>query len=372
MENNRRKTKMTTEPIRIAQMMTDMNYGGVEMVVMNYYRNIDKTKVQFDFFALEGSTIPQKEEIESLGGRVFVVPKYTHLILYEKAVIKLFKENKYKIVHSHMNTLSVFSLFGAKIAGVPNRILHNHSTAGKGETKKNFMKYALRPFAKLFPTGLCACSKLAGNWIYGKGTKFKVFNNAIDLDMYKYDEKKRESLRAELGLEEKKVIGHIGRFCYQKNHDLLIDIFNEVLKVEKDASLMLIGEGELEQEVKDKVKKLGIEDKVLFLGRRADAYRYYQAMDLFLLPSRYEGLPVVGVEAQACGLPCVFSDCVTEEAKLLNSTVYVSGGIGEYVEKVVEGLKVKRKDTSKEMREAGYDIKEEAGKLLEFYEGLIK
>jgi len=130
---------MTTEPIRIAQMMTDMNYGGVEMVVMNYYRNIDKTKVQFDFFALEGSTIPQKEEIESLGGRVFVVPKYTHLILYEKAVIKLFKENKYKIVHSHMNTLSVFSLFGAKIAGVPNRILHNHSTAGKGETKKNFM-----------------------------------------------------------------------------------------------------------------------------------------------------------------------------------------------------------------------------------------
>lgn len=199
-----------------------------------------------------------------------------------------------------------------------------------------------------------------------------MFNNAIDLDMYKYDEKKRESLRAELGLEEKKVIGHIGRFCYQKNHDLLIDIFNEVLKVEKDASLMLIGEGELEQEVKDKVKKLGIEDKVLFLGRRADAYRYYQAMDLFLLPSRYEGLPVVGVEAQACGLPCVFSDCVTEEAKLLNSTVYVSGGIGEYVEKVVDGLKVKRKDTSKEMREAGYDIKEEAGKLLEFYEGLIK
>ena len=128
-----------------------------------------------------------------------------------------------------MNTLSVFSLFGAKIAGVPNRILHNHSTAGKGETKKNIMKYALRPFAKLFPTELCACSKLAGNWIYGKGTKFKVFNNAIDLDKYKYDEKKRETIRAELGLGRKKVIGHIGRFCYQKNHDFLIDIFNEVL-----------------------------------------------------------------------------------------------------------------------------------------------
>ena len=365
------KAKMATEPIRIAQMMTDMNYGGVEMVVMNYYRYIDKTKVQFDFFALEGSTIPQKKEIESLGGRVFVVPKYTHLIRYEKAIIKLFKENRYKIVHSHMNTLSVFSLLGAKVAGVPNRILHNHSTAGKGETKKNIMKYALRPFAKLFPTELCACSKLAGNWIYGKGTKFKVFNNAIDLDKYKYDDKKRESLRAELGLEGKKVIGHIGRFCYQKNHDFLIDIFNEVLKVEKDASLMLIGEGELEQEVKDKVKKLGIEDRVLFMGKRPDAYRYYQAMDLFLLPSRYEGLPVVGVEAQACGLPCVFSDCVTDEAKFLNSTVYVSGGIEEYVEKVVEGLKAERKDTSEEMRKVGFDIKTEAGKLLKLYEDLV-
>lgn len=359
---------MVTEPIRIAQMMTDMNYGGVEMVVMNYYRNIDKRKVQFDFFALEGSTIPQKEEIESLGGRVFVVPKYTHLIQYEKALIKLFKENNYKIVHSHMNTLSVFSLFGAKISGVPNRILHNHSTAGKGETKKNIIKYALRPFAKIFPTELCACSNLAGNWIYGKGTKFTVFNNAIDLDKYKYNKDKRNELRKVLELEGKKVIGHIGRFCYQKNHDFLVDIFKEVLKIEKDAVLLLIGEGELEQEVKDKVKNLGIEDKVLFMGRRADAYRYYQVMDLFLLPSRYEGLPVVGVEAQACGLPCVFSSCVTEEAKLLDTTVYVSGGVEEYVKEVIKGLKVKRKDTSEEMREAGYDIKEEAGKLLMFYE----
>lgn len=362
---------MSKEPIRIAQMMTDMNFGGVEMVVMNYYRNIDRAKVQFDFFALEDSTIPQKEEIEKLGGRVFVVPKYTHLLQYEKEIQRLFKENRYKIVHSHMNTLGVFSLFGAKQAGVPVRILHNHSTAGTGETKKNIMKYFLRPFSKLYPTELIACSKLAGNWIYGKGTKFRVFNNAIDLDKYKYNEEKRNELREELGLEGKKVIGHIGRFCYQKNHDLLVDIFNEVQKKEKDAVLLLIGEGELEQEIKDKVKSFGIDDKVLFLGRRADAYRYYQAMDLFLLPSRYEGLPVVGVEAQACGLSCVFSNCVTEEAKLLESTAYVSGGIDEYVKAVVKGLKIKRKDTGEEMRKAGFDIKTEAKKLLEFYEELL-
>lgn len=358
---------MPEEPMRIAQMMTDMNFGGVEMVVMNYYRNIDRTKVQFDFFALEGSTIPQKKEIESLGGRVFVVPKYTHLFSYEKEIQRLFKENGYKIVHSHMNTLGIFSLYGAKKAGVKIRILHNHSTAGKGETKKNIMKYILRPFAKVYPTELCACSKLSGDWIYGKGTEYRVFNNAIDLDKFKYDESKRNALRAELGIENKKVIGHIGRFCYQKNHALLIDIFNEVLKVEKDSVLLLIGEGETESEIKEKVKSLGIEDKVLFLGRKADAHRYYQAMDLFLLPSRYEGLPVVGVEAQASGLPCVFSNCVTTEAKLLDSTVFINGGVHEYVAAVIKGFEVERKDTSEQMRKSGFDIKTEAGKLLEFY-----
>lgn len=358
-------------PIRVAQMMTDMNYGGVEMVVMNYYRHIDRTKVQFDFFALEGSSIPQREEIERLGGRVYVVPKYTHLIQYEKEIQRIFRENNYQIVHSHMNTLSVFSLYGAKQAGVPNRILHNHSTAGKGETKKNIIKYMLRPFAKIYPTELCACSKLAGEWIYGKDVEFKVFNNAIDLDKYRYDPEKRDALRKELGVEDKKVIGHIGRFCYQKNHALLIDIFAEVAKQEKDALLMLIGEGELEQEIREKVHALGLDGKVLFLGKRADAYRYYQAMDLFLLPSRYEGLPVVGVEAQAAGLPCVFSGNVTEEAKLLDTTVYINGDVEQYVSAVLSGMRSNRVDTCGKLHDVGFDINCEATKLTQYYLNLI-
>lgn len=165
-------------------MMTDMNFGGVEMVVMNYYRHIDRSKVQFDFFALEGSAVPQKDEIEQLGGKVYIVPKVSDLPQYEKEIIRIFRQNQYKIVHSHMNTLSVFSLWGAEKAGVPNRIAHNHSTAGKGETKKNVMKYALRPFAKIYPTELCACSRYAGEWLYGKNAEFRVFNNAIDLTRY--------------------------------------------------------------------------------------------------------------------------------------------------------------------------------------------
>ena len=140
---------------------------------MNYYRHIDRSKVQFDFFALEGSAVPQQEEIERLGGHVYLVPRYTHLVQYERAIMELFRKNQYQIVHSHMNTLGVFSLWGAQRAGVPNRIMHNHSVAGKGETKKNFVKYLLRPFAKIYPTQLCACSESAGRWLYGD-SEFRV------------------------------------------------------------------------------------------------------------------------------------------------------------------------------------------------------
>lgn len=363
-----------SKPICVAQMMTDMNYGGVEMVVMNYYRHIDRTKVQFDFIVLEGSSIPQREEIEKLGGRIYVVPRYTHLVQYERAIQKIFKENRYQIVHSHMNTLSVFSLWCAKKIGIPNRIIHNHSTAGKGETKKNLIKYALRPFAKMNATQLCACSRYAGEWMYGKNTEFKVIHNAIDLKRYRYNETTRNELRKELGLEDKFVIGHIGRLCYQKNHDFLIDIFDEVCKKREDAVLMLIGEGELEDEVRGKVHRLGLDNRVLFLGKKADAYRYYQAMDVFLLPSRYEGLPVVGVEAQAAGLVTIYSTEVSSEVAVTELTSFISldKSAERWAEAVIEiGGKYKRRDTCEDLKKAGFDIKIEAEKLEQFYYSLM-
>ena len=364
-----------TEPIRVAQMMTDMNYGGVEMVVMNYYRHIDRTKVQFDFFALEGSAVPQREEIERLGGRVYIVPKYTHLSAYEKDIIRLFKQNQYKIVHSYMNTLSVFSLWGAKKAGVPNRIAHNHSTAGKGETKKNIIKYALRPFAKIYPTKLCACSQYAGEWLYGKSAEFQVFNNAIDLSRYSYDPQKAAAVRKELGLEDKLVVGHIGRFCYQKNHDFLIDIFNEIHKQRQEAVLLLIGEGELEQDIRNKVKKLGLTDSVCFMGKQKDTSKFYQAMDCFVLPSRYEGLGVVAIEAQACSVPVICSTAVPKDAKITSSVKFI--GLDEsssnWADCVLDVIKTQvKRNEREEVRKAGYDIEVEAQKLTDFYEELLK
>ena len=364
-----------TEPIRVAQMMTDMNYGGVEMVVMNYYRHIDRTKVQFDFFALEGSAVPQREEIERLGGRVYIVPKYTHLSAYEKEIIRLFRQNQYKIVHSHMNTLSVFSLWGAKKAGIPNRIAHNHSTAGKGETKKNIIKYALRPFAKIYPTKLCACSQYAGEWLYGKNAEFQVFNNAIDLSRYSYDPQKAAAARKELGLEDKLVVGHIGRFCYQKNHDFLIDIFNEIHKQRQEAVLLLIGEGELEQDIRNKVKKLGLTDSVRFMGKQKDTSKFYQAMNCFVLPSRYEGLCVVAIEAQACSVPVICSTAVPKDAKITSSVKFI--GLDEsssnWADSVLDVIKTQvKRNKREEVRKAGYDIEVEAKKLTDFYEELLK
>lgn len=355
-----------SKPIRVAQMMTEMNYGGVEMVVMNYYRHIDRSKVQFDFFVLEESEIPQREEIERLGGRIYIVPHYKHLVQYEKTLIRLFKENNYKIVHSHMNTLSVFSLRAAKKAGVPMRIAHNHSTAGKGEYKKNLVKYMLRPFAKVYPTDLFACSHLAGDWLYGKNTNYTVFNNAIELDKFVYNEQIRQKIRKQYHIENKFVIGHVGRFCYQKNHDFLIDIFEKVHEREKEAILLLIGEGELEDEIKAKVHRLGLDECVIFAGTCSNVNEMYQAMDVFVLPSRYEGLPVVGVEAQAAGLPCLFSKCVTREVKILKTTEFADF-IDEYVDNMCNHAKMKRVNAEKKIIEAGFDIKTEAEKLLKYY-----
>lgn len=361
------------QPIRVAQMMTDMNYGGVEMVVMNYYRHIDRTKVQFDFFALEGSTLPQREEIERLGGQVYVVPKYTHLPQYETVIQTLFQQNGYKIVHSHMNTLSVFSLYGAKKAGVPNRIAHNHSTVGKGEGAKNAMKYLLRPFATVYPTQLCACSQTAGRWLYGK-KPFQVFNNAIELDRFAFDPTVREAVRKELGLGNRLVLGHIGRFCYAKNHEFLLDVMAEVCKLRADAVLLLVGEGEGEAAARQKVEVLGLQDNVRFLGRQSEPAKFYQAMDAFVLPSRYEGVPVVGVEAQAAGLPLICSDKVPGEIGVLPSTCFVplNAPLTTWAETVIDAAEnTPRRDTTAELRVGGFDIATEAKKLEEFYFSLL-
>ena len=369
---------MEEQPIRVAQIIGKWLGGGVESVVMNYYRHIDRTKIQFDFICDNDSTNIPYEEIEKLGGRVILIPPYQKVFKYHKALKKVLKDGNYKIVHSHINTLSVFSLFAAKCAGVPVRIAHSHSTTNKKEKKKNLLKQVLKPFSRLFATDYMCCSELAGRWLFGNkeydNGNVYLLNNAIDLDKFKYDEKVRKEKRKELDIsDDTLVIGHVGRFVEQKNHRFLIDIFNEVHKEEKNSILLLAGQGPLMDEIKEKVKKLGLEDNVRFLGQRNDINELYQAFDVFLLPSLYEGLPVVGIEAQATGLLCVFSDDMTKEIKILQSTQFLSLNrkASEWAKIILDKSKLNcNKDTSKEMSKNSFNINAEANKLEEIYRKL--
>ena len=367
--------KKEQEPIRVAQIMGKWLGGGVESVVMNYYRNIDRNKVQFDFICDEDSKYIPKEEIEKLGGKIILIPPYQKPFKYHKELKRVLKEGKYKIVHSHISTMSFFSLWAAKSAKVPIRIAHAHSTTNKQEKKKNIMKQVLRPFSKVFANRYFCCSELAGRWLFGNEAydKGKVYlvNNAIDVDKFKYNEKVRKAKRKELNIKDKDlVIGHIGRFVKQKNHEFLIDIFNEIHKQNKNAILLLAGDGPLKEAIQNKVKKLNLGENVKFLGQRNDANELYQAMDVFVLPSLYEGLPVVGVEAQASGLPCFFSTDMTKETKVLDSTKFISlTHTSKYwADKILNEIKsFKRQDTIKEITDNNFNIKKETEKLENYY-----
>lgn len=360
------------EPIRIAQIIGKWLGGGVESVVMNYYRHIDRTKIQFDFICDEDSTNIPYDEIEQLGGRVILVPPYQKVFEYQKDLIKIFKDNNYKIVHSHLNTLSVFPLRAAKKVGVPVRIAHSHSTTNKKEWKKNLVKQILRPFSKVYATDYMCCSELAGRWLFGnkeydKGNVY-LLNNAIDLDKFKYDEKIRKEKRKELNIKDDTlVIGHVGRFVEQKNHRFLIDIFNEVHKENNNSLLLLVGQGPLENEIRDVAKEYKISESVVFLGQRNDVNDLYNAMDIFAFPSLYEGLGMVLIEAQCSGIKCIASSvvprevCITENIKFLDFDN----------KKWIHYLKELNNEYSREAKFNEsinkYDIKKESLKLNQMY-----
>ena len=362
-------------PLRIAQLMGKWVGGGVEAVVMNYYRNIDRSNVQFDFICDEDSTNIPYEEIEKLGGKVILIPPYQNIFKYQKKLREVLENGNYRIIHSHINTLSVFPLFAAKRAGVPIRIAHSHSTTNKKEWKKNLLKMCLKPFSKLYATHYFCCSEFAGRWLFGNkkydiGEVF-LLNNAIDLEKFVYNEKIRKDKRYELGIKDEiLVIGHIGRFVEQKNHERLIEIFSELHKQNNNSILLLAGQGPLQDKIKQRVKILGLENFVKFLGQRNDAVELYQAFDVLLLPSLYEGLPVVGVEAQAAGLLCLFSDDMTKEVKILETTKLVSLTIDnkKWADLLINLYKKnKRINTYDEMKKNGFNIKEEVKKLENKY-----
>lgn len=365
------------QPIRVLQILGIVANGGVETVIMNYYRHIDKIKIQFDFVVHNDADENYLREAERLGAQIYKVTPYNkNIFKFIFDIYQIIKKHHYQIVHCNMNALSGFALFAAYLADAKIRILHNHTTDSKEEKLRSFIKRMLRPFAKLFANQYWACSNLAGEWMYGKkaieDNKITIINNAIDLDRFKFDKEKREKIRKELGLENCFVIGHVGRFMKQKNHEFLIDIFNEIIKRKENARLLLIGDGKLRPQIESKAKELGISNKLIFLGNRNDVADLYNVMDIFVLPSLYEGLPVVGVEVQANGLPFICSTEVTKEILLTNNIKLISlqQPLKDWLNKI-ENAKRKELNINDELLKK-FDIKQESRKLENLYLKLIK
>lgn len=362
-------------PIKLVQVLGLMDSGGIESSVMNYFRNLNYNEFNVDFIVCEGSKLPQQEEIERIGGKIYIVPHYSHLFKYLREVRRIFKENKYDIVHAQMNALSILPLYCAYKEKVKIRICHSHSTTNNKEWKKNILKNILKLFSKVFATDFFACSEHAGKWLYGKNIvnnkKFYIVNNAVDMDKFYFNNKIRDDIRKKLKVENNYVIGHIGRFMLQKNHDFIIDVFFELKKEINNIKLILVGDGKLEKDIKNKVYSMNLEDDVIFIGATNRVQDYMNAMDLFVFPSLYEGLGMVAIEAQINNLYVIASKEVPIETKISNKIEFVNLK-KELWKKCIVSLRDNRsKEFVKYDNYNFYDIKEQTRKMENKYKELI-
>ncbi|WP_328703134.1 glycosyltransferase family 1 protein [Alkalihalobacterium elongatum] len=366
----------TLKPIRILQVVTVMNRGGLETMLMNYYRKIDRTKIQFDFMVHRTEKGHYDDEILALGGKIYRMPRIRpgNYNLYFKQLDQFFGSHpEYQVVHSHINENSSFVLRAAKKAGVPCRIAHSHLSDLGIDLKLPFRVYArmaMRDNANQY----FACSKQAGEWLFGKkatnSQQVKVLNNAVNVEEFKFNEITREKIRQELQADNKLVIGHIGRFNKQKNHEYLIDIFKAVHDKQPNSILVLVGEGHLRSQIEKKVNDLNLNSNVRFLGVREDIANLMQGFDLFLFPSLFEGLPVVLVEAQAAGLKCVVSSSITDETNVTGRVDFTPLNLSpdEWAEKILSST-YEHVDTSDMLRRNGYDTATMADWLTGYYMG---
>jgi len=366
--------------IRVAMIIGKMDSGGKKNLVMEYYRHIDRTKVQFDFICDSDSQAIPEDEIMQLGGRVYQIPPYQNILANMAAMKKICKENKYPIMHAWNSTMNLFPMFVAQNCDIRVRISESLSMAHEGDWKTKIKKL-LRPMSKMFATHYLACGEDCGRWQFGDelydSGKVEVFKTVINTKFNDYNPEVREKTRAEFGWEDRIVIGHIGRFTPQKNSVHMIEIFAAVAKCEPKAVLCLIGDGELKDEMMAKIREFGIEKQVDYLGRREDIQQFYNAMDCFILPSLYEGLPVVGLEAESCGLPMFFSTEVTKEANAceLGHFIGLDESVDYWAKEILKACKENmpiRRSHAKEVASSGFDSASEAMRLQTYYMNALK
>ena len=359
------------EPIRVLHILQRMEAGGTQALLMNIYRKIDRTKVQFDFLVVYKEKQFYDDEIEKMGGHVYKLSFREDLNLpkFQKDLAVFFvQHHEYKIVHCHAYTIGYFCLKAAKKAGIPVRIAHSHNNETVHDIKYLPKLFMQRMFTKN-ATDLFACSEEAGKYLF-KDKPFQVLKNAIDSQNFIADVDTRNAIRKELGLKDKFVVGHVGRLHPQKNHDFLIDVFAEIKKKKSDAELILVGTGPLEEKVKSKVAEKGLSDCVHFLGNRKDMNRIYQAMDVFVFPSLFEGLGIVAIEAQAAGVPIVCSEGLPPETDItpIYRKLLLSDGEEKWANTALEMAQNLKAHTNMQQYviDAGFDM-DATAKYMESY-----
>lgn len=364
--------------IRVLHVLGGVGLGGAESRIMDLYRQMNRDEIQFDFLVHRNDGKPQfyDEEIKSLGGQIYVLPKFKvyNYFSYKKAVTSFFAlHHAFQVVQGHMTSTAAIYLPIAKRFGIPMTVAHARNAGVVKGPKGIATRFFRRGLAKKADV-LFACSKLAGEDVFGtdamKRGRVKIVHNAIDAKRFAFDEKKRQEAREALGIMDQLALGHVGRFDYQKNHPYLLEVFAKVCKKRPDAVLLLLGDGGARQAMEERCRELGIAERVKFLGNRKDTERYYQAMDVFLLPSFFEGLPGVLVEAQAAGLICMVSDTVTREAEATDLVTWLSIDAPPecWAEEILKRVPYERRNTTKELTEAGFDVRTQAVGYTAFYQ----
>lgn len=362
-------------PMKIAIIVGKMDSGGKKNLIMEYYRHIDRNIVQFDFICDSDSQAIPEEEIKKLGGRVYKVAPYQNIVRNMSDMKRIFEQNQYSVVHAYNSTMNLFPMAVAKSCNVPVRISESLSMAHEGDWK-TVLKKMLRPMSKWFANYYMSCGEDCGRWQFGDKLfdegKVDVFKTVVNTEYNAYDPEVRSKTRKKYGWEDKIVVGDIGRFTAQKNSVHMIEIFAAVAKKEPKAVLCLIGDGELKSDMMKKINDLGIKEQVAYLGRREDIQQFYNAMDCFLLPSLYEGLPVVGLEAESCGLPMFFSTEVTREANAceLGHFIALDDSDDVWANQILKACRANmpiRRSHAKEVAAAGFDSASEALRMQKYY-----
>ena len=360
--------------LRVLHVIGKMDRAGAETMIMNLYRNTDRDQVQFDFMVFTDQEADYDDEIRSLGGKIYHMPAFRGInyLSLEKIIDQFFSEHHYDIVHGHIGSLAPMYLQIAKKHG-SFTIAHSHATNSTDfieRTVFGIFAYPVRFVADYF----FACSKQAGIDRFGKkiveSDRFEILNNGIDTKAYRYSEERHESLKKHFHLEGKNVVGHVGRFVPEKNHEFLIDVFEQMHQKNPDMILVLAGRGPLEEKIQEIVREKKLEDHVMFLGVRNDVPDLMNLFDIFIFPSKHEGLGIVGVEAQAAGLPSFVSEAIPDEAILTDHCWKLS--LNENAQEWELFIKRKmmrfeRIDSSEEIIKAEYDIGVTADKLQNFY-----